>query len=84
MQVSPLVTLAKGRNILSTGALTTDSLTGQYGGQLSWTLPGPLKFNTLSAQGSYNHNRDTIANFDHRSTQLFVLWTATWGHKHSF
>jgi len=84
LQVSPLVTLTKGRTILANGMLTTNTLTGQYGGRISWTLPGALKFSTFSAQGNYNQNRDTIMNMDQRSTQLLVIWTATWGHKHTF
>jgi hypothetical protein len=81
LQISPLVTLTKGRTILADGTLTSDTLTGQYGGRISWTLPGALKFSTFSAQGSYNQNRDRILSFDQKSTQLLVLWTANWGHK---
>jgi len=84
LQVSPLVTLTKGRTILLNGTLTSDTLTGQYGGRISWTLPGVLKFSTLSAQGNYNQNRNAIMSIDQRTTQLLVLWTATWGHKHTF
>lgn len=83
LQISPLVTLLKGRTILVTGTLTSDTFTGQYGGRVAWTLPGVLKFNTFSMQGRYNQNRNSIMNFDQRSTELFVLWTVTWGHKHS-
>ncbi len=84
LQVSPLITLTKGRTILANGTLTSDTLTGQYGGRISWTLPGVLKFSTFSAQGSYNQNRNTIMSIDQRTTQLLVLWTATWGHKRTF
>jgi hypothetical protein len=84
LQVSPLVTLTKGRTILSDGMLTANTLTGQYGGRISWTLPGALKFSTFSAQGTYNQNRDTIMGLDQPTTQLLVIWTATWGHKHGF
>ncbi len=84
LQVSPLLTLTKGRTILANGSLTNDTLTGQYGGRISWTLPGALKFSTFSVQGNYNQNRNNILNFDQRSTQLLVLWTATWGHKRTF
>ncbi len=84
LQVSPLVTLTKGRTILADGTLTSDTLTAQYGGRISWTLPGALKFSTFSAQGNYNQNRDTVMNMDQRTTQLLVIWTATWGHKHTF
>jgi hypothetical protein len=37
----------------------------------------------LSAQGNYNQNRDAIMSMDQRSTQLLVIWTVTWGHKHT-
>jgi len=49
-----LVTMTAGRTVLTGGTATSDTYTGQYGGQLSWTMPGKLKFSTLSAQGSYN------------------------------
>jgi hypothetical protein len=83
MQVSPLVTLAQGQTILSSGTFTSDTLTGQYGGRISWTLPGTMKFNTLSAQGSYNQNRNNVTGIDQPVTQLLVLWTAIWGHNHT-
>jgi hypothetical protein len=84
LQVSPLVTLTKGQTVLTGGMATSDTFTGQYGGQLSWTMPGKCKFSTLSAQGSYNQNHDNIAMVDQNTTQLLVLWTLTWGHKHTF
>jgi len=84
LQVSPLITLTKGRTILANGILTSDTLTGQYGGRITWTLPGALKFSTFSAQGSYNQNKNTIMGLNQPSTQLLVVWTATWGHKHTF
>jgi hypothetical protein len=84
LQVAPLVTFTKGRTLLADGMLTSNTLTGQYGGRITWTLPGVLKFSTFSAQGSYNQNRNTIMSINQPSTQLLVLWTATWGHKHTF
>jgi hypothetical protein len=84
LQVSPLLTLTKGRTILADGTLTSNTLTGQYGGRITWTLPGALKFSTFSAQGNYNQNHDTIMGVDQNTTQLLVIWTATWGHKHTF
>jgi hypothetical protein len=80
-QVSPLITITQGRTLLSNGTLTSDTLTGQYGGRLTWTLPGLMKFNTLSAQGTYNQNRNNVMGINQPSTQLLVVWTATWGHK---
>jgi hypothetical protein len=84
LQVSPLMTLTKGQTQLTGGTETSDTFTGQYGGQLSWTIPGKMKFSTLTAQGSYNQNHDNIALLDRTTTQLLVLWTLTWGHKHTF
>jgi hypothetical protein len=84
LQVSPLVTLTKGETVLTGGMATSDTFTGQYGGQLSWTMPHKLKFSTLTAQGSYNQNHDNIAMVEQNTTQLLVLWTLTWGHKHTF
>ncbi len=83
IQVTPLITVTKGRTLLSNGTFTSDTLTGQYGGRLSWTLPGVMKFNTLSAQGSYNQSQNNVTGINQPTTQLLVLWTATWGHKHT-
>ena len=84
VQVSPLVTMTGGQTLLSGGTAASDTFTGQYGGQLSWTMPGKMKFSTLSAQGSYNQNHDHVAMLNTDTTQLLVLWTLTWGHKHTF
>ena len=84
VQVSPLVTMTAGQTVLAGGTATSDTFTGQYGGQLSWTMPGKMKFSTLSAQGSYNQNHDHVAMLNTDTTQLLVLWTLTWGHKHTF
>ena len=84
VQVSPLVTMTAGQTVLTGGTATSDTFTGQYGGQLSWTMPGKFKFSTLSAQGSYNQNHDHVASINTDTTQLLVLWTLTWGHKHTF
>lgn len=84
LQISPLVTLTKGQTVLTGGSETTNTFTGQYGGQFSWTMPGRLKFSTFTAQGSYNQNHDYIAMVEQNTTQLLVLWTLTWGHKHTF
>ncbi len=84
LQISPLVTVTKGQTKLANGTLSSNTLTGQYGGRVSWTLPGAWKFSTFSAQGSYNQNHDTVAGLDQNTTQLMILWTVTWGHKHTF
>ncbi|MGA3162523.1 MAG: IPT/TIG domain-containing protein [Terracidiphilus sp.] len=84
VQLSPLITVAQGETRLASGTLTSDTLTGQYGGRATWTLPGRMKFSTLSAQGSYNQNRNTVTGLNQPTTQLLALWTANWSHKHTF
>jgi hypothetical protein len=84
VQVAPLLTVSKARTVLSSGTATSDTLTGQYGGRVSWTMPGKWKFSTLSAQGSYNQNKDYVAQTEQDTTQLLVLWTLTWKHKKIF
>jgi hypothetical protein len=64
--------------------MTNDTLTGQYGGRVAWTLPGALKCGVLSAQGSYNQNRNSVTGISQPAVQLFALLTTTWGHKHTF
>ena len=46
--------------------------------------PGHFRFSTLSAQGSYNQNHNSVTNVDLDTTQLLVLWTLTWNQKHTF
>lgn len=84
LQLAPLMTVSKARTVLTGGAATNDSFTGQYGGRLSWTMPGWGKFSTLSAQGSYNQNHDNVAHAEQDVTQLMVLWTLTFKHKTTF
>jgi hypothetical protein len=84
LQLSPLISVTQGRTLLASGVFTSDTLTGQYGGRLSWTLPGWLKTSTLSAQGSYNQNRDNVNHTDMPATQLVAIWTFTLGHKRTF
>lgn len=84
VQLSPLITMAQGQTRLASGTLTNDTLTGQYGGRIAWKLPGKMKFSTLSAQGSYNQNKNTVTGLNQPTTQLLALWTTTWNHKHSF
>ena len=84
VQISPLINLALAQTVLANGTFTTKTLTAQYGGKLAWTLPGKLKFNVLSVQGSYNENHNDITGLNQNSTQLIALLTTTWGHQHTF
>lgn len=84
LQLSPTIAITQGQTMLSSGTLSSNTFTGQYGGRLTWTLPGRLKFSTLSAQGSYNQNRNTITGVDNPNTELLAVWTTSWNHKHNF
>ncbi len=84
VQVSPLLSVVQGQTVLAGGSMTSDTLTGQYGGRLSWTLPAWLKTSTLAVQGSYNDNRDNLAHTDLQSTQLVGIWTFNLAHKKTF
>lgn len=84
LQLAPLLNFCRARTVLSSGTATSDTLTGQYGGRLSWTLPGMWKFSTFSAQGTYNQNKDYVALTNLDSTQLLLIWTLTWKHKTVF
>lgn len=84
VQLAPLLTVSRARTVLTGGAASSDTFSGQYGGRLSWTMPGWGKFSTLSAQGSYNQNKDYVAGTEQDVTQLMVLWTLTFKHKTTF
>jgi len=84
LQLAPLLTVTQAQTLLSSGTFTADTLTGQYGGRMAWTLPGVLKHNVLSAQGNYNQNRNSVTGLNQPTAQLFALLTTTWGHKHTF
>jgi hypothetical protein len=84
VQLAPIITVAQSQTVLSNGTLTNESLTGQYGGRVTWKMPGVMKFSCVSAQGSYNQNKATVIGLNNPSTQLLAIWTVTWGHKHTF
>jgi hypothetical protein len=84
LQVAPLISVVQARTQLASGTATSDTLTGQYGGRLAWTLPGRFKTNIFSVQGSYNQNRDDVNHTNTPNTQLIAIWTYTWAHKRTF
>lgn len=84
LQLSPVISLAQTQSHLASGTFTANTLTGQYGGRLGWTMPGWLKFSTLAAQGTYNQNRDDVNHTNTPTTQLVAIWTAALTHKKAF
>ncbi|HTS12729.1 MAG TPA: IPT/TIG domain-containing protein [Candidatus Limnocylindrales bacterium] len=79
-QVQPLASYNQTLTQLGTGIYTNNFNTGQYGGRLSWTMPGEFKFSTLSFEGDYTINRSPLLNFDMRGTTALLVWTIVWGH----
>ena len=84
VQLAPIITVAQSQTVLSNGTLTNEYLTGQYGGRVTWKMPGVMKFSCVSAQGSYNQNKAAVIGLNNPTTQLLAIWTVTWGHKHTF
>ena len=84
LQLSPLISVAQAQTQLASGTFTANTLTGQYGGRLAWTMPRWLKFSTLSAQGTYNQSRDDVNHTNTPTTQLVAIWTAALGRKKTF
>jgi len=81
LQLAPLISVNNVRTQLNTGVLTADTLTGQYGGRLSWTMPGFMKISTLAMQGAWTSNRNNLTGTDMRASQLLGVWTVVWGRK---
>jgi hypothetical protein len=79
-QVAPLISVNTLHTELLMGVVTADTMTGEYGGQIGWTMPGALKFSTLSMQGELTRNRDNVNNTNFRATQLLAVWTLVWNH----
>jgi hypothetical protein len=84
VQVAPLISVNTIRTELIMGVLTNDTLTGQYGGRLSWTMPSHLKFSTLSMEGNLTRIRDNLTGTEVRDVQMLGLWTLVWGRKIGF
>ncbi len=80
-QVAPLVSVNTLHTELLMGVVTADTMTGEYGGRISWTMPGVLKFSSLSMEGELTRNRDNVNNTNFRSTQLLGVWTLVWNHR---
>ncbi len=83
LQVQPILSLNHTQTLLGTGLLTNSLLAQQYGGRVSWHMPGELKFSTLTFEGDYADTKNPIAFYQHRAITMFVLWNITWGYKHS-
>jgi hypothetical protein len=82
LQVQPVVSINQTRTMLVGDILTSDLLSQQYGGRLSWTMPRRLKFSTLTLNGNYSDLKNPVAAYRQQGTTLYLLWTVSWGYKH--
>jgi IPT/TIG domain len=78
LSVSPLITVGQTHTLLSTGMLTAETLTTQYGGRLGWQFPGRLKFSTLTFDGGQVTLRNGLTKAEQRDLRLLALWTLVW------
>jgi hypothetical protein len=81
LQVAPLATSDQTRTELLGGFLANNLITAQYGGRVSWTMPGDFKFSTLSFEGDFNQNKNVVTGANLSDNSLFLVWTVTWGRQ---
>lgn len=77
-QILPLISTNTVRTQMLGGVLAADTLTGQYGGRVAWTMPGRLKFSVLSFEGDHTNNRDNVTGTNFNNDQMLGVWTLTW------
>lgn len=82
LQLLPVININQTRTLIVGDILTSDLLSQQYGGRLSWTMPRKLKFSTLTVNGNYTDMKNPVAGFRQQGTTLYLLWTMSWGYKH--
>jgi hypothetical protein len=80
LSISPLVTVGQTRTLLANGVFTADTLNSQYGGRVGWRWPGPLKFSTLSAEGTQLKLRNALTGTEQHDVRALLLWTVVWGY----
>lgn len=75
LSFAPLIAVSDTRTQLGTGALTADSLSTQYLARLTWQMPGPLKFSSLSFEGGRVKMQDDIALTSVTDKRFLLVWT---------
>ena len=76
----PLLSINHLKSRLGSGITTSDMLMTQTGGRISYQLPGKLRFNTFSFEGSVARTRDGLAGQPtqmtaHMTPRFLFLWT---------
>lgn len=75
LSFTPLIAVTDTETLLGSGALTADTLSTQYLGRLTWQMPGPLKFSTLSLEGGRTKTRDAILPTSVTDNRFLLIWT---------
>jgi hypothetical protein len=75
LTVSPLVTINYLETTLRPDLRINDMLNAQYGGRLSWQMPGRLNFSTLSFEGSQSLSFSRIQDTEFKTLRVLVVWT---------
>lgn len=82
LTLTPLVAVTQLRTQLATGLMTNDNSTWQYLGRLSWQMPGPAKFSTLSLEAGNTRMKNALTGMDIDNPRFLLLWTVVWGYDH--
>ena len=73
--VMPLVSINHMSSHLGTGVKTSNMLMTQTGGRISYQLPGRLRFNTFSFEGSVARTHDGLNRTTTMMPRFLFLWT---------
>jgi len=73
--VMPLVSINHMTSHLGTGVKTSNMLMTQTGGRISYQLPGRLRFNTFSFEGSVARTHDGLNRTTTMLPRFLFLWT---------
>jgi len=73
--VMPLISINHMTSQLGTGVRTSNMLMTQTGGRVSYQLPGRLRFNTFSFEGSVARTHDGLNRTTTMAPRFMVLWT---------
>ncbi|MFN0112120.1 MAG: IPT/TIG domain-containing protein, partial [Blastocatellia bacterium] len=73
--IMPLISINQMKTRLGSGEFTSNMLMTQTGGRISYQLPGRLRFNTFSFEGSAARTHDALNRTTMMTPRFLVLWT---------
>ena len=77
LSLAPLFAITRTTTSLRGNLLTQNTRAGQYGGRLSWQMPGRLRLSTLALEGGWSQTRNQLLGAGTAMPRLLVLWTVT-------